>query len=87
MAGRGGGKPDLSGYSYSAISSLVLTTDRSAIPRRAKEPDGAPISLAGRIQPWEMGLRVQREASKDLQKKKRQVEERRGGEVVEKREE
>lgn len=81
MAGHGGGKPDLSGYSYSAISSLVLTADRSAIPRRDKEPDGAPTSLAGRIQAGEMGSRVQREAPKDLQKEKKQVEERHGGEV------
>ena len=35
-------KQDLSGYNYAAISSLVLTADRSALPRRDKEPDGAP---------------------------------------------
>lgn len=55
------GKRDLSGYNYAAISSLVLTADRSALPRRDKEPDGAPTSLAGRIDPREMGSRVQRE--------------------------
>jgi pre-mRNA-splicing helicase BRR2 len=56
------GKADLSEYKYGAISSLGLTADRFAIPRRDKEPDGA-TSLAGRINP------VQREAPKDLKKK------------------
>ena len=41
MSGRAG-KPDFSGYNYGAISSLILTTDCSALPRRDKEPDGAP---------------------------------------------
>ena len=67
------GKPDLSGYNYAAISSLVLTADRSALPRRDKEPDGAPTSLAGRIDPREMGSRVQREVPKDLDKKKKKA--------------
>ena len=58
-------KRDLSGYNDAAISSLVLTADRSAVPRRDKEPDGAPTSLAGRIDPREMGSRVQREVPKD----------------------
>lgn len=75
MSGRDA-KPDLSGYNYGAISSLVLTADRSAIPRRDREPDGAPTSLAGRIQPGEMGSRVQRQAPKDLKKKKKQAEDR-----------
>ncbi|KIP11835.1 hypothetical protein PHLGIDRAFT_124513 [Phlebiopsis gigantea 11061_1 CR5-6] len=66
-------KRDLSGYNYAAISSLVLTADRSALPRRDKEPDGAPTSLAGRIDPREMGSRVQREAPKDMQKKKKKA--------------
>ncbi|KAF9474450.1 Sec63-domain-containing protein [Pholiota conissans] len=66
-------KPDLSGYNYGAISSLVLTTDRSALPRRDKEPDGAPMSLAGRIDPKDMGSRVIRQAPKDLDKKKRKA--------------
>ncbi|KAF8491330.1 Sec63-domain-containing protein [Russula emetica] len=57
MSGRPPGKPDLSGYNYGAISSLVLTADRSALPRRDKEPDGAPTTLAGRIDPREMGSR------------------------------
>ncbi|KAF8507301.1 putative RNA helicase [Hysterangium stoloniferum] len=68
MSGR---KPDLSGYNYGAISSLVLTADRSALPRRDKEPDGAPESLVGRIDPKEMGSRVQRQAPKDVDKKKK----------------
>lgn len=67
------GKRDLSGYNYAAISSLVLTADRSALPRRDKEPDGAPTSLAGRIDPKEMGSRVQREVPKDLEKKKKKA--------------
>jgi pre-mRNA-splicing helicase BRR2 len=75
MAGRQG-KPDLSGYNYGAISSLVLTADRSALPRRDKEPDGAPTSLAGRIDVKEMGSRVQRQAPKDLDKKKKKAAER-----------
>ena len=73
MSGRPPGKPDLSGYNYGAISSLVLTADRSALPRRDKEPDGAPTTLAGRIDPREMGSRVQRAAPKDLDKKKRKA--------------
>ena len=67
------GRRDLSGYNYSAISSLVLTADRSALPRRDKEPDGAPTSLAGRIDPKEMGSRVQRERPKELEKKKKKA--------------
>ncbi|KAH9059761.1 putative RNA helicase [Lactarius vividus] len=73
MSGRPPGKPDLSGYNYGAISSLVLTADRSALPRRDKEPDGAPTSLAGRIDAREMGSRVQRAAPKDLEKKKKKA--------------
>ena len=73
MSGRPAGKPDLSGYNYGAISSLVLTADRSALPRRDKEPDGAPTSLAGRIDPREMGSRVQRAAPKDIEKKKKKA--------------
>ncbi|KAI9444012.1 Sec63-domain-containing protein [Lactarius indigo] len=73
MSGRPPGKPDLSGYNYGAISSLVLTADRSALPRRDKEPDGAPTSLAGRIDSREMGSRVQRAVPKDLEKKKKKA--------------
>ena len=73
MSGRPPGKPDLSGYNYGAISSLVLTADRSTLPRRDKEPDGAPTTLAGRIDPREMGSRVQRAAPKDLDKKKKKA--------------
>ena len=39
----GDGKPGLSGYNYGAISSLVLTADRSALPLPDKEPDGKPV--------------------------------------------
>ncbi|EGO30085.1 putative RNA helicase [Serpula lacrymans var. lacrymans S7.9] len=75
MSGRAG-KPDLSGYNYGAISSLVLTADRSVLPRRDKEPDGAPTSLAGRIDPREMGSRVLRQAPKDVDKKKKKAADR-----------
>jgi pre-mRNA-splicing helicase BRR2 len=64
------GKPDLTGYNYGAISSLVLMADRSVLPRRDKEPDGVPTSLAGRIDPKEMDSRAIRQAPKDLNKKK-----------------
>ncbi|CCL98051.1 uncharacterized protein FIBRA_00045 [Fibroporia radiculosa] len=73
------GKRDLSGYNYAAISSLVLTADRSTLPRRDKEPDGAPTSLAGRIDPRDMGSRIQREAPKDLHKKKKKAADRQDG--------
>ncbi|KAH9979649.1 putative RNA helicase [Russula compacta] len=56
MSGRPPGKPDLSGYNYGAISSLVLTADH-------KEPDGAPTSLSGRIDPREMGSRKKKKAA------------------------
>ncbi|PCH44487.1 hypothetical protein WOLCODRAFT_154532 [Wolfiporia cocos MD-104 SS10] len=59
-------KQDLSSYSYAAISSLVLTADRSALLRRDKEPNGTPTSLAGRIDPHEMG-------SRDLEEKKKKA--------------
>ena len=67
------GKPDLSGYNYSALSSLVLTADRSTLPRRDKEPDGAPTSLAGKIDVKEMGSRAMRTTPKDLEKKKKKA--------------
>lgn len=73
MSGKPGGKPDLSGYNYGAISSLVLTADRSVLPRRDREPDGAPTSLAGRIDYHDMGSRVQRQAPKDVEKKKKKA--------------
>ncbi|KAL5507360.1 BRR2 [Sanghuangporus vaninii] len=70
------GKPDLSGYNYGAISSLVLTADKSGLPRRDNEPDGTPESLVGRINPKEMGSRVQRSTPKDLDKKKKKATDR-----------
>jgi pre-mRNA-splicing helicase BRR2 len=75
MAGRGGGRRDWSIYNYSAISSLVLSADKSLTTRRDKEPDGAPESLAGRIDPREMGSRVLRAAPKDVEKKKKKAQE------------
>ncbi|KAF8320257.1 Sec63-domain-containing protein [Clavulina sp. PMI_390] len=68
-----GAKRDLSGYNYGAISSLVLNADRRALPRRDREPDGAPESLVGRIDPKDMGSRVERDAPKDLEKKKKRA--------------
>ncbi|KAL1719126.1 Sec63 Brl domain-containing protein [Schizophyllum commune] len=73
MSGQG---KKLSGYNYGDISSLVLTADRSALPRRDKEPDGAPTSLAGRIDPKDMGSRALREAPKDIEKKKKKAADR-----------
>ncbi|KAL5528515.1 BRR2 [Sanghuangporus sanghuang] len=70
------GKPDLSGYNYGAISSLVLTADKSGLPRRDNEPDGTPESLVGRINPKEMGSRLQRSTPKDLDKKKKKATDR-----------
>jgi pre-mRNA-splicing helicase BRR2 len=65
-------KPDLSGYQYSAMASLVLTADRSQLPRREHEPTGEPESLVGRIDPKSMGSRafVDKEG---IQKKKKQI--------------
>lgn len=70
------GKPDWSQYNYGAISSLVLTADRSALPRRDKEPDGTPETLVGKIDPKQMGSRAQRQVPKDLEKKKKKAVER-----------
>ncbi|KAH8119267.1 Sec63-domain-containing protein [Phellopilus nigrolimitatus] len=75
-----GARPDLSGYNYGAISSLVLQADKSGLPRRDREPDGAPESLVGRIDPRQMGSRVQRQLPKDLEKKKKKAAERTEGE-------
>ncbi|KAJ7046921.1 putative RNA helicase [Mycena alexandri] len=71
-----GKKPDLSGYNYGAISSLVLSADRSALPRRDKEPDGAPTSLAGLINQSEMGSRAHREKPIDIEKKRKRAADR-----------
>lgn len=70
-------KPDLSGYNYGAIASLVLTADRTDLPRRDKEPDGAPTTLSGRINPREMGSRIRREAPKDVESKKKKATDKR----------
>ncbi|KDQ16775.1 hypothetical protein BOTBODRAFT_106485 [Botryobasidium botryosum FD-172 SS1] len=78
-------KLDLSGYNYGAISSLVLTADRSVLPRRDKEPDGAPETLVGRIDPRQMGSRITREAPKDLEKKKKKAATQDGAERAQKR--
>ncbi|KAF9066554.1 Sec63 Brl domain-containing protein [Rhodocollybia butyracea] len=79
-------KPDLSQYNYGAISSLVLTADRSALPRRDKEPDGAPTSLAGRIDVKDMGSRVVRSVP-EMEKKKKKAQAKESGEEKPKRSE
>lgn len=55
------------------VSFATSRLDRSALPRRDREPDGAPESLVGRIDPKEMGSRIQREAPKDMEKKKKKA--------------
>ncbi|PWN88119.1 putative ATP dependent RNA helicase, partial [Acaromyces ingoldii] len=67
-------KPDLSGYQYSAISSLVTQTDRRFVQRNENEPTGEGESLAGRIDVKQMGSRAGREQIKDLDKKKKKAE-------------
>ncbi|KAN0065928.1 Pre-mRNA-splicing helicase BRR2 [Thecaphora frezii] len=67
------GKPDYSGYQYSALSSLVLNADRGA--RRNEETTGEAESLAGRISVREMGSAVKQEAIKDIDKKRKKAEE------------
>jgi pre-mRNA-splicing helicase BRR2 len=55
------------------MSSLVLTADRSKIPRRDNEPTGEPETLVGRIDPKSMGSRAFKESihiKKDISKKK-----------------
>ncbi|KAL7418739.1 Pre-mRNA-splicing helicase BRR2 [Cryptotrichosporon argae] len=68
MSGAKKGGRDLSGFNYGAISSLVVNQDRSIL--RTDEPTGQPETLVGRINVRDMGSRVQREAVKDLDKKK-----------------
>ncbi|KAF8700308.1 hypothetical protein AX14_000776 [Amanita brunnescens Koide BX004] len=67
------GKPDLLGYDYSALSSLALTAHYSTIPRQDKEPDGAPTSLACKIDAKEMGSHAMQTTLKDLEKKKKKA--------------
>jgi pre-mRNA-splicing helicase BRR2 len=64
-------------YQYAANSNLVLDQDRSRIPRRDNEPTGEPETLAGRINPKEMGTRVQREKLPVTEEKKRRAQEKR----------
>ncbi|PWY99701.1 putative ATP dependent RNA helicase [Testicularia cyperi] len=65
-------KPDLSGYQYSALSSLVITADRSQ--RRIEETSGEAESLAGRINVRDMGTAVQNQGIKDIDKKRKKAE-------------
>ncbi|GAK66043.1 sec63-domain-containing protein [Moesziomyces antarcticus] len=64
-------KPDLSGYQYSALSSLVISADRPH--RRPDEPSGEAESLAGRINVRDMGTAVKVEGVKDLDKKRKKA--------------
>lgn len=66
-------KPDLSGYQYSAISSLVTQTDRRFLNRSENEGSGEAETLAGRIDPKAMGSRAGREQIKDLDRKKKKA--------------
>ena len=66
------GKPDLSGYQYSALSSLVLTSDRPV--RRNDEPTGEAESLVGRINVGQMGSALRQEGVKDIEKKRKKAE-------------
>ncbi|RSH79448.1 DEIH-box ATPase [Apiotrichum porosum] len=69
MSGQQSGKSaGMEKFAYSAMSSLVVQQDRSVI--RSSEPTGQPETLVGRINVKDMGSRVQREAPKDLDKKK-----------------
>lgn len=63
---------DLSGYQYSALSSLVLSGGRRS---GENEPTGEAESLVGRIDPKGMGSRVVRAAVPDIQDKKRKAAE------------
>ncbi|KAE8223116.1 hypothetical protein CF319_g3803 [Tilletia indica] len=66
-------KRDLSGYQYSALSSLVTTADRSLIDRRDNEPKGEAETLVGRIDVRQMGSRVTRSEIKNIEAKKRKA--------------
>ncbi|UZJ56862.1 hypothetical protein CBS101457_006182 [Exobasidium rhododendri] len=68
-------KPDLSGYQYSAISSLVTQTDRRFLNRTENEGSGEAETLAGRIDPKAMGSKAGREGIKDLDRKKKKATE------------
>ncbi|WFD24297.1 RNA helicase [Malassezia equina] len=63
---------DLSGYQYSALSSLVLSAGRR---QGGNEPTGEAESLVGRIDPKAMGSRVVRAQVTDVENKKRKAAE------------
>lgn len=63
---------DLSGYQYSALSSLVLSAGRR---QGGNEPTGEAESLVGRIDPKAMGSRVVRAQVTDVEQKKRKAAE------------
>lgn len=65
-------KPDLSGYQYSALSSLVIHADRTH--RRPDEPSGEAESLAGRINIRDMGTAVKSKGVKNLDKKRKKAQ-------------
>ncbi|GJN87131.1 hypothetical protein Rhopal_000076-T1 [Rhodotorula paludigena] len=67
-------KPDLAGYQYHAMSTLVTTAERSRY--REQEPTGEAESLAGRIGIKDMGGRAFREEVNVEEKRKRADKER-----------
>ena len=62
---------DLSGYQYSALSSLVLSAGRR---QGENEPTGEAESLVGRIDPKSMGSRVVKSHVPDIEKKRKAAE-------------
>lgn len=62
---------DLSGYQYSALSSLVLSSGRR---HGENEPTGEAESLVGRIDPKSMGSRVVKSQVQDVEKKRKAAE-------------
>ena len=54
-------RDNMSQYKYSAMSNLVLQTDRRFVTRRGDEATGDPESIAGRLSIADMGGRVARE--------------------------
>ncbi|OLL21933.1 Pre-mRNA-splicing factor brr2 [Neolecta irregularis DAH-3] len=51
---------DHSQYNYNAMSNLVIQADKRFVGKRGDEPTGEPTSLAGKIDPKEMGSRARR---------------------------
>ncbi|ORZ39296.1 pre-mRNA-splicing helicase-like protein BRR2 [Catenaria anguillulae PL171] len=71
----GGGKRQQPDYSYAANHNLVLTANRSELPRRDNEPTGEPTTLAGRISLKDMGSRAERDLTQLAQYKEQRRDE------------